>query len=424
MTMEPKAPDFEGLPSAPAGIEFDDKNWDLPQHLALGQITTALRMPTVALNAPKNTIEIPRGPTLDIDALEFDDPLSGRTIAGSDFLDRRLFSDALVVYADGAIRYEQYRNGVTETDHHIIHSCTKSLTTLMVGIAVDEGLLDTTAPIATYVPELGPLAAWEGVTVQHVLDMSTGIHTDEHYEDPNSMYWRYAEAVGYYGGSDDALGALGFVVENLTEQARQPGEIFNYSSPVTNLLPLCLSAVYGKPATELYEQYLHSRIGAESDALVNTDRFGVPIVEGHLNLTLRDFTRWALLFLHDGLNLNGERVVPASWISDTISPSTARRDAFIKSEFGEVFETGEYHNQTWIINPAAGQLAMLGIHGQFAYLDRQRDVLIAGFGSYPVQVDGLNISSMVQLWDRVSHELDASRSSINPATNLESQEVA
>ena len=58
-----------------------------------------------------------------------------------------------------------------------------------------------------YVPELAELPAWHPVTLEHVLDMATGIDLEEHYEDPESMYWRYADAVGYYAGARPSEGS-------------------------------------------------------------------------------------------------------------------------------------------------------------------------------------------------------------------------
>lgn len=115
----------------------------------------------------------------------------------------------------------------------------------------------------------------------------------------------------------------------------------------------------------------------------------MPIVEGHLNLTLLGFARWALLFLHQGRNLAGEQVVPEAWVDGSLSPSTARRAALLASDGAATFESGQYHNQLWQIDPHAGIVAMLGIHGQFALLDVPYQLILAGLCSYPVQLDGL-----------------------------------
>jgi CubicO group peptidase (beta-lactamase class C family) len=289
---------------------------------------------------------------------------------------------------------------------------------MMVGIAIDEGRMAPGAPIREYVPSLATLPAWAPVTLQHVLDMATGIATEEHYDDPDSMYWRYAHAVGYYGRgqqrSGGAEGALGFVLANLTERSEPPGQRFNYASYLTNLLPYALEHVYGRPALELYEERLYACIGAQADCLVNVDSQGAPIVEGQVNLTLRDLVRWALLYLHRGRNLAGEQVVPPGWIDATISPDTRRRAAFERSEAAARFAQGEYHNQTWIVDPARQRFAMLGIHGQFAYFDLPEQLLIAGFGSFPEQTAPLLGACRDQLWSVITEAIARSTSAATP----------
>ena len=383
-------------------LGFGPRTWDQPQFLARGQLTTVERMPTVVLERSGPQLDLGRGPDLDVDRLTIDDPLTGRPMSGTQFLDRRLAIDGLLVYADGGVRYETYRNGMNVADHHVVHSVTKTLTTMAIGIAVGRGWLATDAEVRDLVPAVAGLEAWTGITVQHVLDMATGLATEEHYEDPDSMYWRYADAVGYFGPEGGAIGALGFVADELTRRSGPPGAVFDYASYLTNLLPACLASATGRPAVELYEELLVARIGAEADALLNTDTHGHPIVEGQLNLTLRDLARWGLLYLNDGHNLAGEAVVPAAWVAETFRPSAGRANAFAASDYADLFPGAQYHNQMWLLDPEGGVGAMLGIHGQFVWLDRRRQVLIAGVASYPTQVDPLLVVCLQRLWSAVS----------------------
>lgn len=386
-------------------LGYSSATWDTPAFLARGQICSEERMPTAILEAGGAPLLLPRGEPLHLDDLIVTDPLLGRDITLATLLDRRLANDGLLVFHDGAVRYEQYRNGFIESDRHVVHSVSKTLTAMMIGIAVDEGRIDPADEVSRYVAGLDT-AAWAGVTVQHVLDMATGLATEEHYEDPDSMYWQYAQAVGYYGTDPGQVGALQFVRDRLVERACPPGDLFNYASYVSNLLPACLESAYGVPAAELYEARLYRRLGAESDGALNYDAHHHPVVEGQLNLTLRDFARWALLMLHDGRNLAGEQVVPAAWVAETHTSSPARRRAFVRSDYVELFPSGEYHNQMWLMDPDKGESAMLGIHGQFALLDRRRQLMVMGFSSYPDQTHPLMAASMLTMWDRVQRAVD------------------
>jgi CubicO group peptidase (beta-lactamase class C family) len=390
-----------GTPEELARVGYGGRTWDQPWNLARGQLTTGERMPSVELSPGGPGTPIPRGTELDVETMSFTDPLTGRAMAGDQLLDRRLYTDALAVVQDGHLVFETYRNGMTETDRHVAHSCSKTLTTMMVGLAIEEGKLERSRPIGDYVPELAAIPAWQPVTLEHVLDMATGIDLEEHYEERDSMYWRYADAVGYYTGPAAEQGStLGFVTAELTRSAEPPGVRFNYGSYLTNLLPIALGNVYGVPAVDLYEERIYRHLGAEQPALVNVDSTRQPIVEGQVNLALRDFVRWGYLLMDEGRSLTGEQVIPQQWVDDTYAPSAERAQAFARGADGETMPGAEYHNQTWVLEPGR-VVTMLGIHGQFCWVDRVSRTMVVGFSSYPVQTHDLLSATMRELWSTI-----------------------
>jgi CubicO group peptidase (beta-lactamase class C family) len=391
--------DPRGTPAELESIGYDGTSWDRPWNLPRGQVTTLERMPSAILEAGP-TVEWPMGEVLELGAVKAIDPLTGRDTDVASLLRDRAKGDGLIVLKDGRVVAEAYTNGLTPDDHHLVHSCSKTLTTMMIGIAIDEGRLDPATPVQECVEELRSLEAWRGVTLQHVLDMATGLDTDEHYENADSMYWRYADAVGYYENvpEERQIGTLGYVRAELTRRLESPGSRFNYASYLTNLLPIVVERAYGQPAVELYEDRIYSRIGAESHAIVNLDRAGNPIVEGQVSLTLRDFARWAYPFMNDGCSLGGVRVVPPDWVAEAFRPDPERRAAFARSDYAAMMPGAEYHNQAWLVDPEKGTLAMLGIHGQFAYMNRDAGLLVAGMSSFPDQANALLIRTVSELW--------------------------
>lgn len=392
-----------GIPGELIELGYDGDSWDKPWNLTRGQITTAERMPSAFLDPGGPATPWHYGSPWAVDELLVTDPLTQRTMKIGDFLESRLASDALMVVKNGSVVYEKYRRGMTESDQHLVHSCTKTLTTMMIGIAIEAGVLDPHSPMQTLVEELDGIDAWNNVTLQHVLDMATGLKTEEHYENSDSMYWRYADSVGYYDTSPGRqIGALRFAVDELRERDTAPGELFNYASYLTNLLPVVLERAYGKAALELYEEHLFSRIGAESEAILNLDSAGTPIVEGQLSLTLRDFARWSFPFVNAGNSLSGTRIIPEAWVESTRSSDPGRARAFARSEYADAFPGAEYHNKAWILDPPRGVIAMLGIHGQFAYADSENSLLIVGMSSFPDQANALLTTSMRALWSSIS----------------------
>lgn len=394
-----------GTPSFARAVGFDERTWDRPWNIARGHVTMAERMPTATLVAGE-THAWTDGPRLELESLVAGDALFDGELPFERFLDQRLMNDGLLVVHNGRMIAERYSNGLEPMTHHVVHSCSKTLTAMLIGWAVDAGHLRTQTPVTDLVVELAASPAWKGVTLQHLLDMSAGLESEEHYENPHSMYWRYADAVGYYGSRGDEIGVLAFVERELNRRACEPGSVFNYASYLSNLIPIMIERASGADYLSLLHQHIFSRIGAESCAQINVDVFDRPIVEGQVNLTLRDFARWSHLLANEGRNLVGEQVIPSWWVDEAFTSSPERRSAFERSEYSAMFPVAEYHNQSWLLDPAQHHLVMLGIHGQFAYVDRDRQLMIVGMSSFPDQANGLFATYLKETWSTITRAID------------------
>lgn len=390
-------------------LNITNANWDHPSHLALSQLHMNRMMPVAYLQPPEESIPLPRAnQLLDLESLAFTDPLNGRPMGIDQLLNRRLYNDALLVFHRGEVVHESYRNGMTAEDHHVLHSTTKSLVAMLVGIAIDEGKMEPEAPISDYIPELSEYPEWQPVTLQHVLDMAISSPYEEHYDDPNCSYFSYARAVGYYPELEgqSPCGARAWLRNPGMRPQGTPGERFNYTSPLTNALMIAVSEVYGESSVSLLERRIFKRIGATSEGWFNTDHLGVPIAEGQFSLKMEDFARWSALMIKNGCNLNGEQVIPRHFIEDTLMPRSTSRNAFLKSDYAELLPKAQYRNQFWVVDAEQKQYAMLGIHGQFVWFDHNRELMICGFGSYPVQVDKIMTDTLQQLWQTIALACD------------------
>ncbi len=390
-------------------LNITNANWDHPSHLAYSQLHMNRMMPVTYLQPPEQSIALPRAKQLlDLDELVFTDPLNNRPMGFDQLLNRRLFNDALLVFHRGEVVHESYRNGMTADDHHVLHSTTKSLVAMLVGIAIDEGKMDPSAPIAEYISELGDFPEWRPVTLQHVLDMAINSPYEEHYDDPECSYFSYARAVGYYPEREGCTpcGARAWLTHPGMRPQGIPGLRFNYTSPLTNALMIAVGEVYGESSVSLLESRIFHRIGASSEGWFNTDHLGVPIAEGQFSLKMEDFARWASLMINDGCNLQGEQVIPRSFVEDTLTYRSASREAFLNSDYAELLTRAQYRNQFWVLDAEQKQYAMLGIHGQFAWFDQNRELMICGFASYPVQVDKIMTDTLQQFWQTVATACD------------------
>lgn len=389
-------------------FSIGQNNWDQPEHLAIGQISMEKIFPTLAIESNK-TIELNYADNqLDVQALTFKDPLNpSRDIDGDSFLNRRLFNDALLVMHKGKVLHESYRNGMCKHDRHVIHSCTKSLCSMIAAMAVEEGLLNPSALTSQYIPELESIQAWDEVTIQHIWDMQAGISYSENYTQADADYWSYARAAGYYPTTDGkpALGIKAWIFDNLNRTDCPPGSAFVYNSTLTNVLGMVLENIYQQPLAQLFEEKLYNKVGAEHDAYFNTDRFGFPITEGQFNVTLQDFSRLASVIVNKGKTLDGQTLVPAGFIRDLVKPSAKLKKSYMASVQDTVFPLGQYHNQFWVLEAEKQRFTMLGIHGQFAWYDLTQDLMITGFGSFPKQDGDLMMANLKQLWNQISNAI-------------------
>jgi len=177
------------------------------------------------------------------------------------------------------------------------------------------------------------------------------------------------------------------VYEQITQlgNARAHGEVFDYRSILTELLGWLMERTSGVRYPELLSQELWSKIGAEQDADI-TIRHGVTLPDGGICVTLRDLARFALLHLRAG-QLEGRQIIPRDWVFDTRTGDAEARDAYARSEDAKDLPGGMYRNQWWVLNDAGTVYTGRGIHGQFAWIDTEADVVCVKLSTWPTPLD-------------------------------------
>lgn len=274
---------------------------------------------------------------------------------------------AIVVVKDNAITHQSYLQGTQELDKRISWSMAKSFLSAIFGIAVEEGhIKDLNAPVTDYVPSLKG-SGYDGISIKNVLQMSSGVYFNEDYGDFNSDINRFGRVMALGGSFDDFAASL------TQDPEREQGTFMHYVSIDTHVIGMVLRAATGRTIEEYFNEKLWSKLGTEQDAIYVTDSTGEPMVLGGLNLITRDYARMGMLFRDNGV-LNGEQVIPAQWIKDSVTPDAphlmpGKRES-ATTDFG-------YGYQWWIpVNPD-GEFLALGIYGQYIYINQTLNVVIA-----------------------------------------------
>ncbi|MFY0639883.1 MAG: serine hydrolase [Bermanella sp.] len=273
---------------------------------------------------------------------------------------------ALVVIQDDNLVFEDYFQGTQASDKRISWSMAKSFLSALFGIAVSEGKIpDLNAAVTDYVPSLKG-SGYDGVSIKNVLQMSSGVYFNEDYGDFNSDINRFGRVMALGGSFDDFAASLN------QDPKHEQGTFMHYVSIDTHVIGMVLRAATGKTIMEYFQEKLWNKLGTEEDAFYITDTTGEPMVLGGLNMLSRDYARMGMLY-RDGGMYNGEQIVPAKWIEDSITPDAphlmpGKRDN-ANTNFG-------YGYQWWLPENPDQEFLAIGIYGQYIFIDRKTNTVI------------------------------------------------
>ena len=235
---------------------------------------------------------------------------------------------SLIVVHRGRIIHERYADGVDMTTRTRTWSTAKSIASTLIGMLVDDGRLELDAPLGIeWLPELkGPDEdARNGITLRHVLHMSSGLYPVDSFE----MEYATGSGLAYWAGAGSVDGARrrGLV--------REPGHYWDYENYDTLLAVYAMKLALG--SGDEYSQFprtaLLDRIGMRN-TLVSTDRFGDFILSSQVYTNARDLARFGLLYLQNGV-WGDTRLISEDWIEfvRTPAPSTADRGNLYGGQF-------------------------------------------------------------------------------------------
>lgn len=260
--------------------------------------------------------------------------------------------DSLLVARNGSLVLDAYFYPYLGDRPHDVRSVTKSITSTLVGIAVDEGLLKVDQPIVSLFPNID--ASWHDIELGHLLSMTSGLACGFTPDEP--------ELNEMIGSEDFVEYALNLPVAGV------PGTAFNYCSPGSHLLSAIVTQVTGMSTHGFAQERLFGPLGI-AESTWPTDPQDVSRGWGDLQLYPRDMAKIGQLFL-DGGEWNGTQIVSAEWVERaTGSVVTAGADG-----------TG-YGYQWWIPSgPLDGIYEAVGLGGQAIVVWPENELVIVFTG--------------------------------------------
>ena len=274
-------------------------------------------------------------------------------------------TNAFLVVRDGKITYEKYLNGKTESTVLPSYSVAKTMTSLVIGQLLDEGVLRESDTFVSILPTFKAGTSFDTVTIKDLLDMNSGIGVSDNYPSGPSG-WGVAIAQMY------ATTDMNFFINNNRKMREEPGTFPEYRSVNTQMLGLIIQEVTGNKLADEFSDRIWKLVGADYDATWNVDKVG-----GHekafccFNATARDYARVGVALMDDRSG-----VASPAWTARLSTP-------VVTLDYG-----WGYSAQMW--HPFPGINLMMGLHGQYIYQDKTNNTVIVKLSDMPTSADGIS----------------------------------
>jgi hypothetical protein len=306
--------------------------------------------------------ELPSRPA----ALDFTYEHRGARMTPEAFLERT-YTNALLIMKDGVIRAEIYRNNTGPQTRFVSFSMAKSITSLLIGVALAEGRIRSIDdPVDAYIPELSH-SAYAGVSIRHILEMRSGVDYEERYDFDNpgvaATNHNNALVLNLRRFADAACAV---------RRKAEPGALFEYKTLDTAVLGWLIERAAGMTAASYMSSRIWAPLGAEADGYFIMDGppgVGREFTGAGFNATLRDYARLGQMVLDGGV-ADGRRVLSQEWVAQSTVPRHPENDA------------GGYAMQWWTA-PRSDAFYAVGLQGQFMYIDPATRTVIVKLSYFP-----------------------------------------
>lgn len=215
---------------------------------------------------------------------------------------------SVLIVRNGYIVWESYYDpAYGPNDQLNIYSCTKSVTSALIGIAIaEEHIGGVNETLLSYFPDrtiANRTVEKEAITLEQVLTMTSGLAWDE---------WPYGPASSY----TYLVNSPDWVQYVLDQPMRhEPGTVWDYNSGGSHLLSMIINQTAGTTTLAYADSHLFAPLGI-SDYQWETDPQGVVAGGSNLYLTPRDMAKFGFLYLNNG-SWDGDQLVPAEWVENS-----------------------------------------------------------------------------------------------------------
>jgi CubicO group peptidase (beta-lactamase class C family) len=318
---------------------------------------------TKLINRSANPTKLEQGERLDLNS-EFQ---NGRTFIESL---QATQTKGFVVLKDNRILAEFYDNGFNVDDSNLLQSASKIFAGVVSHQLIDRGLLDPAAKVKTYLEDFGG-ADIGGATVQHVLDMLSGLPTLLDLHTPGAPGQLFEVEIGLQPG--EPTGHRKAIKS--TSAVAKPGEAFNYSDKNSDTLGLLAERVSGKKFDQLLSE-LFDGFGANYDGSIAKTSDGTFSPSYGISISARDYA-----LLHQWI---AQGKAPKSYYASAMDTSKTK---FGGNEVGKLLGEGiTYGSQSYYFEKH-NIIYSSGSYGQLGYSDMKNGISVVFLQDWAVNAE-------------------------------------
>ncbi|MCW5654745.1 serine hydrolase domain-containing protein [Hydrogenophaga sp.] len=297
----------------------------------------------------------------------------GTTLPLDAYFDRRRVTSLLVLHK-GQIRLERYQYGRNADHRFASFSMAKSVTALLVGIALERGLIKSVDDKAeVYAPELAG-SAYGDSTIAHLLQMASGVRWNEDYSGRDDVSDLWGALFRVHAGGNPTQ-----VLTRRRPMDAEPGTRFKYGTGETQVLCHVLKGATKRNAADLTTEWLWQPLGAQADAAWLVGWQDIEYCGGGFNATTRDYARLGRLLALGGRR-DGQQIVPEAFLQRA-TDHTRQPPGFRLNEPGPRFGYGW---QYWLVQDG---FLMQGVYGQMVAVFPAQDLVVVHTAVWPRSSD-------------------------------------
>ena len=273
---------------------------------------------------------------------------------------KRLANTHSVLIAKGnKLVFEAYFDGYNADIPHDLRSASKSISSAMIGLAIDDKIIKGTAQkLYDCIPkeyQYTKDSLKSKISIQDLLTMSSGLDVDG------------MASEGNYQDSDNWLKTA---LE--ASMANEPGTYTDYGSANPFLLGVCLNECLKKPLEVYMDQKLLSSLGITNYIIQTEDTQTTPYFGGGMHLTSRDMLKFGQLYLNRG-KWKGKQIISQSWVEESFQKHVRLEDVKDKNEYGYLW----WHKTYIVDNEEIESIEARGAGGQYIFVIPKLEAVVA-----------------------------------------------